>query len=85
MQVAGFLGIESDLYRFEKIRKQLASTTGTTPDLETRQEFTELKLDMIAAIEQARLNIDFVSAELEEEHARNSGLYQASMTNKQGA
>jgi hypothetical protein len=77
LQVAGFLGIENSLRRLETLRKQLASTTGSKPALETRQEYTELKLDMLTAIEQARLDIDFVSAELEDEHARDMELYQS--------
>lgn len=77
IEVASFLGIESDLRRLEQIKKNLASAAPAKPDLEARQELTELKLNMIATIEQARLDIDFVAAEMEDEHVRLLELYQA--------
>ncbi len=77
IQIAGILGIESDLRRFEQLRTNLASTTSSKTDLEARQELTDLKLEMISAIEQARLDIDFVVAEMEDEHVRLLELYQA--------
>ena len=78
LQVAQLLDIEKPLHRLEEMRKQLASTSSTKPSFETKQDFLELKVNMIAAIEQARLDIDFVIAEMEDEHARIAELYQAS-------
>lgn len=77
LQMAGFLGIENELRSLEQLRKQIAKTEGVKSNLELRQDFTELKLDMIAAVEHVRLDVDFVVAELEDEHARHSELYQA--------
>ncbi len=77
LQVAQLLNIEDSLHRLEEMRKQLAAAHNPKPSLETRQDYLELKVDMIAAIEQARLDIDFVIAEIEDEHARITELYQA--------
>lgn len=71
------LDLLQPLERISTLRKQLESYTDTKVPLELRVEYNEAKEDVIAALEQARLEIDFAQAELAVEIAGSAELLQA--------
>lgn len=80
VQIAELLSITDKVKRVQNLLSKTKSEA--RPDLASRQELTEAKLDVIEVIEQTRLDIDFVSAEIEEETAGGSELYQAYTTER---
>src|SRR5262249_4399511 len=67
VQYSDALGLTGKLKRLDELRKQLEQFKGQKAPLELRQDVIELKTDLMASIQQARLEIDFVVAEIEEE------------------
>ena len=67
VQFSDALGLTGKLKRLDELRKQLEQFKGQRAPLELRQDVIELKTDLMASIQQARLEIDFVVAEIEEE------------------
>jgi len=67
VQLATTLGLTEKLSRLKDLQKQ-AQQQSPVP-MELRQDITESRLEILEIIEQARLDIDFVAAEIEEEQA----------------
>jgi hypothetical protein len=68
VQLASTLQLSEKLLKLKERQQQVQSAGGSVP-IELRQDLTETKVDIIETIEQARLEIDFVAAEIEEEQA----------------
>jgi len=69
VQTAGILGLTEKLKLIQNLRHQMDSSNGQKLPMELRQDLTEARLDCLETIAQARLEIDFVEAEIEEELA----------------
>lgn len=67
VQLAATLGLTEKLARLKELQKQAQQQSPLPMDL--RQDITETRLEILELIEQARLDIDFVAAEIEEEQA----------------
>lgn len=67
VQLASTLGLTEKFSRLRELQRQ-QSANGAAP-IELRQDITESRLEILEIIEQARLDIDFVAAEIEEEQA----------------
>ena len=68
VQLANTLGLTEKLSKLKDLQKQAQQANGSTP-MELRQDITESRIEILEIIEQARLDIDFVAAEIEEEQA----------------
>lgn len=67
VQMAQLLGILDKLYRLAALKGELAATPGSRLSAEKREEMTDLKFDILETVEETRLQIDFVMAEIDEE------------------
>ncbi len=67
LQMAQLLGILDKLYRLAALKGELVGTPGSHLSAEKREEMTDLKFDILETVEETRLQIDFVIAEIDEE------------------
>jgi len=74
VQVAEILGIADKLKMIDDIHHQYDPAKGQKMPIETRQDLLEARTEVLECIEQARLEIDFVCAEMEEELAGSQEL-----------
>jgi hypothetical protein len=72
VQMAEILGLTEKLKLIQDLRSRTGK--GETPSPESRQEATDAKIEVLAIVEEARLDVDFVSAEIEEELAASQEL-----------
>jgi len=78
LQMIRILELDEKLRRLHELQQQVKTPAGQSKaPLELRQDLTDLKLDILQTIEQARLEIDFVVAEIDEEQAGTEELLQA--------
>ncbi len=82
VQLAQTLSLTVSLKRIEDLRRQIGQTKDLSLPRNLRQDFAEAKLEAIETIEQTRLEIDFVSAEIEEELAGYQELLQSYSTRR---
>ena len=77
LELARNLQIESQLRQVIEFRSKLKTNSTEKPPLELRADFNDAKEECVEALEQARLEIEFVQAELKVEIAGSSELMQA--------
>ena len=64
LELARNLQIESQLRQVIEFRSKLKTNSTEKPPLELRADFNDAKEECVEALEQARLEIEFVQAEL---------------------
>jgi len=74
IQLAAIIDVLKPLKRLQALRRKRASTNLLTQ--EEWQEYTDLRLDVTEKIQQARLDIDFVASEIEEEMTGGREIYE---------
>jgi hypothetical protein len=74
VQLAQILGLTDKLRLIQDLRRQADSAQGQKLPLDLRQDLSDARVDVLETIAQARLEIDFVSAEIEEELAASQEL-----------
>lgn len=67
VQLADNIGLAEKLARLDQLEEQ--AKRFDKPPVELRQDMTDLRVEIIALIEQTRLEIDFVVAEIDEEQS----------------
>ncbi|HEY9719920.1 MAG TPA: hypothetical protein V6C69_20740 [Trichormus sp.] len=70
VQLADQLHITDKLKRLQQMQQQVLQSGNQKPSVELRQDLADLKIELLTTIEQTRLEIDFVTSEIEEENAR---------------
>jgi hypothetical protein len=76
IQVAEILGLTDKLKLIDRTHRQTGSSDGQRLSTEARLDLTDARLDTLETIEQAELEIDYVTAEIEEELAGMQELLQ---------
>jgi hypothetical protein len=69
LQVMEILGLTEKFKYLQELKDKLPESAEQKPSMELRQDLRDCKLEIIEVIEQARLDIDFVFAEIEAEQA----------------
>jgi hypothetical protein len=82
VQLAEALGLTETLKRLAQLRQEISSMKGQKIPIELREDLNDARLNVIETVEQTRLDIDFVSSEIEQELAVNQELLQI-YTNRQ--
>jgi hypothetical protein len=77
IELANQLNLAPSLRHLEELRKQTQGYIGERPPLELREDLRDAKEEILEAIEQARLEIEFVQAEFSVEIAGHSEILQA--------
>jgi hypothetical protein len=82
MQLAEILGLTDKFKHLQELKEKLPQRRTDESNIELRQELTEGKIEIIEALEQARLDVDFVFAEIETEQAIAEEVLQAYTTER---
>ena len=69
VQLADEMGVLGKLKQLDVLRSQLQQFKGEKPPLDLRQDIADLKIDLLASIDEARLDVDYVVSEMESEEA----------------
>ncbi|MFX8887311.1 hypothetical protein ABTM83_19835, partial [Acinetobacter baumannii] len=67
VQLAEMLGLTAKLERLIELNKTATNGGEASRSLSSHEERSDLKFDIIETVEETRLQIDFVVAEIEEE------------------
>jgi hypothetical protein len=70
IQLADLLHITDKLKRLHQLQQQVLQAGDQKPSVELRQDLADLRVELLTTIEQTRLEIDFVTSEIDEENAR---------------
>jgi hypothetical protein len=81
-QVIKILFLNDKLKQLHDLQQQAKALNGQKLPLELRQDIADLKIEVLETIEQARLEIDFLVAEIEVEQASAEELLQAYTTER---
>lgn len=77
IEMAQILGWTKSLARLEELRAKLKNASGDKIPIELREDFRDLRVDIAEAIQQVRLEVDFVQSELAVEIAGNNEMLRA--------
>jgi hypothetical protein len=82
LQVIKILSVNDKLKQLHDLQQQVKALNGQKLPIELRQDIADLKIEVMESIEQARLEIDFLVAEIEVEQATAEELLQAYTTER---